>query len=545
MISSSSAQPGARPPPRSDTISGIEEETLESLQHPGPFRDIRFEDLDAGIFPVSDFAEDRSAEPQLRKVRRPKKPPPMTDEELREVDLRTLPRDQFFWAVGRAASLRWTAPQFWQNLSEAIALHGGEAGLRSMELCKLVQALAYVPTQVRLEEAQIRRVLKAFATRSSEFDAELFSRVVYAFARLASKRGLRMRSFVDFVSSECVERGRQLKSWRKVRILEALAHLPETNDDFKRILIGEVIQDIRDLDAECLAVFAPMMVDMNFHQRPGVLERVNACFLRKLKHPNFTSPDLILHSGLPLVLYDILKTSVLAKWLERLCHLKIPLTAGAVARVGREPDSMKDVAAPELDDMPPAEQEEPPSAPPGKVLLSGLPADPCRAAANLEALKTVEMCLRHERPEVLKVFSPRVTRFLSTVREMPLEPPQDYQMYELPFVVYELRWLMQKVGLLLHPTIYGPYLLELSDPLGRVVVEWDSSWTLYKPWRQARHRDFVLRKHRHLLAEGWRVVQVPLAEFKALHGHEAKVEFARRIVRLHGLQELSQNSADS
>lgn len=34
----------------------------------------------------------------------------------------------------------------------------------------------------------------------------------------------------------------------------------------------------------------------------------------------------------------------------------------------------------------------------------------------------------------------------------------------------------------LHPSVYGPFLLELSDPLSRVVVEWDMPWLLVPSW---------------------------------------------------------------
>lgn len=34
----------------------------------------------------------------------------------------------------------------------------------------------------------------------------------------------------------------------------------------------------------------------------------------------------------------------------------------------------------------------------------------------------------------------------------------------------------------LHPCLYGPFLLELSDPLTQVVVEWDKPWLLGPPY---------------------------------------------------------------
>lgn len=34
----------------------------------------------------------------------------------------------------------------------------------------------------------------------------------------------------------------------------------------------------------------------------------------------------------------------------------------------------------------------------------------------------------------------------------------------------------------LHPSMYGPFLLELADPLSRTTVEWDTPWLLCPPW---------------------------------------------------------------
>ena len=82
--------------------------------------------------------------------------------------------------------------------------------------------------------------------------------------------------------------------------------------------------------------------------------------------------------------------------------------------------------------------------------------------------------------------------------------------------------LFRKLGVLLHPTTCGPYLLELADPLGQLVVEWDSSWTLYPPWRQDRHREFVQRKHFHLRAEGWKLIVIPLDTFSALSSDQKR-----------------------
>merc|ERR1712232_832222 len=109
--------------------------------------------------------------------------------------------------------------------------------------------------------------------------------------------------------------------------------------------------------------------------------------------------------------------------------------------------------------------------------------DAHRVTENLIKLKLTEMCLRHERSSVFGLLRPEALNLLDTARRIPLEPPAKYQMPEFPFVFAELGCLFRAVGLFLHPTLYGPYRLDLTDPVGRVVVEWDASWRLYPLWR--------------------------------------------------------------
>jgi len=158
-------------------------------------------------------------------------------------------------------------------------------------------------------------------------------------------------------------------------------------------------------------------------------------------------------------------------------------------------------------------------------------------AQSLEALKIVELELRLERPEVHAALAPKALHLLHAAHDTPLEPQDN--ILEMPFVFPELRRLFRSLRVLLHPTLCGPYLLELSDPLGKLLVEWDANWTLYPPWRRTRHKEFVLRKHRHLRAEGWRVLHVPIDQFRALPDDDAKRAFLRDFISQNDLDYLS------
>ena len=118
-----------------------------------------------------------------------------------------------------------------------------------------------------------------------------------------------------------------------------------------------------------------------------------------------------------------------------------------------------------------------------------------------------------------------------------LKRSKSKDMPELPHVYAGLSKLFRKLGMLLHPTVCGPYLLEIADPLGRLVVEWDSSWKLYPPWRQERHQEFVQRKHFHLRAEGWKLLLIPLESYTALPEDE-KLNFLDGFCKEHDLTHL-------
>lgn len=434
----------------------------------------------------------------------PKKPPPLRDEELPSADACALARDELIWAVGRAASLKLADKPMWRGFSQAIA-ELGEAKLSPSEVCRLVQAFAYAPVEVPLDDGQLRRLLKAFANQVSDYSDERLMRVVYAYGKLAAKRGLKTERFLDFAGSEIVER-KKFGAWRRVRILRALGHMPGAGAELRSVLVPQIVKEIGDLDTETWCAFVPMLVEQRLHERPGVLSKVNAAYRQKIFC--YTVPDLLLRSGAELVLHDLMRMSALVLWLTRLHDLRLPIV----------PDMVDAVPLPK-------EPSCPSGAPPSTTAAGAR-----RAAENLRILKVVELCLRHERPGVAEALPHKPRHLLTLARATPFEPPEDLEMLELPFVFAGLSRLFRDIGVLLHPTIYGPYLLELTDPLGRLVVEWDENWSLYPPWRRKAQEEFVRRKHAHLKAEGWQVLCVPLTELQSLPDRGSKLDFVGKFV---------------
>ena len=166
-----------------------------------------------------------------------KKPPPLEDQELENANLLLLPKDEFIWAVGRAATLRLTQSKVWKDLPHAIHAFGGPLEFTPSEVCRLLQALAYAPADAPVEKKLLQRLFKVFALRAKEFSDERLMRIMYAYGKLSSKRGLSSPRFMDFATSEVVERNSSLRSWRKVRILESVGSLPEAGPEFKSLLL--------------------------------------------------------------------------------------------------------------------------------------------------------------------------------------------------------------------------------------------------------------------------------------------------------------------
>lgn len=206
---------------------------------PDSSREILFEDvLEAG----NDI--DWEQEPQLAERKGPAvetKPAPLTDKELEDANILTLEKDEFVWAIGRAATLGLApSARIWRDLPHAIHAFGGPLEFSPSEVCRLLQALAYAPADAPVEKKLLQRLFKVFALRAKEFSDERLMRIMYAYGKLSSKRGLYLPRFMDFATSEVVERGTSLRSWRQVRILESVGSLPEAGPEFKTLHLASL-----------------------------------------------------------------------------------------------------------------------------------------------------------------------------------------------------------------------------------------------------------------------------------------------------------------
>ena len=223
--------------PRRPAVPEWETE-MENPVSSGESKEIRFEDVfEAGE--SESFAWDNQEPEPLEEPEVESKPPPLEDEELRNANLLTLAKDEFVWAVGRAATLKLPSEsRVWKDLPHAVHAFGGTTEFTPSEVCRLLQALAYAPADAPIDKKLLQRLFKVFGLRAKEFSDERLMRIMYAYGKLSAKRGLSLPRFMDFATSEVVERNATLRSWRKVRILESVGSLPEAGREFKTLWLG-------------------------------------------------------------------------------------------------------------------------------------------------------------------------------------------------------------------------------------------------------------------------------------------------------------------
>ena len=202
-------------------------------------KEILFEDIFEAGNGSESFNSDQDSQEEFKTEPVESKPPPLEDAELPNANFLTLAKDDFVWAVGRAATLKLSPEsRVWKDLPHVVHAFGGPGDFTPSEVCRLLQALAYAPADAPIDKKLLQRLFKVFALRAKEFSDERLMRIMYAYGKLSSKRGLSLPRFMDFATSEVVERNATLRSWRKVRILESVGSLPEAGPEFKTLSLG-------------------------------------------------------------------------------------------------------------------------------------------------------------------------------------------------------------------------------------------------------------------------------------------------------------------
>eukprot|EP00397_Hematodinium_sp_SG-2012_P015308 GEMP01015585.1.p1 GENE.GEMP01015585.1~~GEMP01015585.1.p1 ORF type:complete len:532 (-),score=94.19 GEMP01015585.1:691-2286(-) len=383
-------------------------------------------------------------------------PPPIEDKDLVTTNVRSLERGQFIWFVGRVATKRIDNYNLWESIDETVMIM---QNLEPSEVTRLLQAYAYGPKNVAT--TGFEKLLTSVPANCERYKDEQIVRLLYALC----KRGASFPKQLDFFLSEVLERLTKMRGHQLLRVASALEFTPGVDTDMLVLLSKQIITYATTLDAQQFAKYVRLVVKLNLHSQAAMIDKLNTVYKKKLRR--WTNPQWILESGMPLFLYDIMKTSTLTTWLQQLSFTRLPI----------EGDNSK------------------------------------LATANLSQMMIVDLALRHDRTVVL---NDKAKRLLERVRNLELQPQETKSLYELPFVFADLVQHCEELQVLLHPVIVGPYYLELADPLTKRVVEWDRNWEQYPPYRRFEMQDYATRKHRYLEHMGWTTIKIPLHHFYGL-----------------------------
>lgn len=145
--------------------------------------------------------------------------------------------------------------------------------------------------------------------------------------------------------------------------------------------------------------------------------------------------------------------------------------------------------------------------------------DPRSVNSLLFSLKLLEMCIRHENVEVYESLPNRNRLYLKKIYNKIVKHVDHRDLlYGVKFnsgvIATSLNELMEseeKFGIFAFvPYIHGPYLMELCDPIHRIVIEFDEPWSLgTTPWLHTHSSHFHKMRTTHLENEGFKFLRIP------------------------------------
>ncbi|KAL8272168.1 hypothetical protein Esti_003896 [Eimeria stiedai] len=398
-------------------------------------------------------------------------------------------------------------PDKWAALFET--LHSRIDQLEPLEITRACQALAYSmqainraasdsdaasssgcwkAAQTACSEA-FEKLQRATATRIHELHGDCLSRVFYA----SLKGGFPENAgFVEFACAEVVGRLDSLRPWHVFRVFQSSVHSKTVSPDFIRSIAIHLVKRLAYLPADSIGALVSSCVQLGIFNSPSHLAKLNIIAGKRFR--GLPACNLLIRLGEPLLSHSLLTPVALLKGLMRTAA---PAEYPAVENANTYLESIHDT---------------------NKCLLP---------------LKLMEMCIRHDCAELYKALGPSIQSWLEKVRATQVQltcfaPPLEQQHVNASLFNF------LTTSYHLHPSLYGPFLLELSDPLSRVAVEWDTPWLLYPPWKQFKQQVYAQQKHRYLKAEGWKVILLPLQtcldQDGALTKEKCLIDAARKLL---------------
>merc|ERR1719158_239950 len=240
--------------------------------------------------------------------------PSIEDKDLGTTNVALLERSQFIWFVGRVASRGIDNYNLWDAIDETV---GRMQNIEPSEVTRLLQAYAYGPKDVA--SAGFEKLISGVPANIERYKDEQIARIVYALC----KRGASYPKQFDFFLSEVLERLTKMRGHQLMRIASSVEFSPGVDVDMLVLLAKQIIKYTSTLNAKQFAQYVRLIVKLNLHTQPAMIDKLNTVYKKKLRRWN--DPQCILESGYPLFLHDIMKTSALTTWLQQLFYLKLPL----------------------------------------------------------------------------------------------------------------------------------------------------------------------------------------------------------------------------
>ncbi|CDJ39650.1 hypothetical protein, conserved [Eimeria tenella] len=513
--------------------------------------------------PAAASAADSAAAARRRKKRQ-KRPifKAISDSDLVQIEPSELSSQQLLYLLGRACFLESSAssercgtaesaagpavaPAQWQAIFRSIRRRISEMDV--LEITRACQGLAYAKKlldraataarsqtpdaadaataaaaaaaarrtqwQPALDEccAAFEEVQRQVAKQVHQLQGDCLSRVFYA----SLKGGFRENGgFVEFVCDEVLSRLDKLRPWHVCRIFQASFSSNVVADGFAVKLGEHLVKNLAFLPAKSISVLIPALVQLRMLENPAQAAKLNVIAGKRFR--GLGDPTLLVLWGKPMLFYKILTPVNIVALIKGLIRAEAP-TNYAVTKV---PDSEESVSG--------FSEAAEWNAAPTEATADALTVH--GANKILLPLKLMELCIRHDYPEVYAALAPSMRSWLGKVRATQVKlacfaPPLEQQHVNAPLV------RIAGGEFHLHPSMYGPFLLELSDPLSRTTVEWDTPWLLCPPWNEFEQKAYAEKRRRILQAEGWEVILVPLAPYTEAEDAAAKERYLRGAAR--------------
>eukprot|EP00922_Rhytidocystis_sp_ex-Travisia-forbesii_P037746 GHVS01056234.1.p1 GENE.GHVS01056234.1~~GHVS01056234.1.p1 ORF type:complete len:637 (+),score=125.67 GHVS01056234.1:175-2085(+) len=383
--------------------------------------------------------------------------------------------------------------------------------LNSVDVVRLLQCLAYSAARrtntggANNKNAQqlVDMLLRRVATNIGEYHTEYITKIIYAVIKGSFKK----KKFIQFMTTEVIERLDKFRAYQLHRILSAIWNSQhKQQDQFAELLAKQITKGCSGLSAEALSSFLPIFVELKLHRSTEYIAKLNVILSKRLR--GWTCPELLVKAAYPAVLFDLLTFSNVLALIQGLMRHRLALQYPVCADVLSTDDRRS-----------------------FQLSVSAI-------NKHLIPLKIMQLCLKHDRPTIYSSLIGPPQLWLQNLESIKVQIFDPFDIPELPFVLADLLHIMHELNYQFHPSIYGPYLLEATDTLGKVLVEWDSNWTRYPPWRRFMQEDFSKRKHRYLRADGWTVVAIPLQTFEEMSTSEQRLEYVDKYLSEQGLEHL-------